>query len=894
MRRFALIACAMVSCVASPLPSPPPVASVQEPPPPVAPARWYETGWSNEGVLLPEGRLVLLRGERALVEAGGKVTRERARSSELLRGLVLVPTARGKTVVGYGSSGVYRFDDPLGPGVLLGAAREIETAGTAPGRVYVRSADGWWWLDLEGNVSTFGPPLDVQWSEFIDSRAGMMCLPWIGVVTTPDGGATWTPVADLPDCVGLRQATHSSSDGFLCVNPTPVGARHAGPPAAEIRVDAVTGRTTPFSAGPEAALVRWLRATQTDPLEAVALAGAKTGDRRAAVLGAGLVMEVDLDTGLPVATMDVSRIAPGMFDDPGLWTGAGVEGGVLFHSGAFKLNRGRPPEVPDARWALEIGLPIGGKAPRVLPALPSQSVVSVSGRGTVYAASPSAGAEEAGEHVWARRADGAWTTFSAPRFDAFVGLASGGFLLGRAARDEIVFEQVSASGERTPWDRVALANVHEVVWIDEVDASTIFAVVALADSSTVSLRLERGRAPVVKHLDASGFRAGFGRAAAVTGNGHLLVTVDDGATWDDLPTPATEYGFMSGARISAMGLVAFDTFRIGWSREQAEIDTLRRPKVQSTLGAEGAGWSLDCEAMGTKRAAPPLGQSASVRSRRDHQGEGALTEPTKGRVRMWSFEWLDGSEVPPKVRSAKTVAPIGGENPTSLKLVASSDDALFLVRAQKSYWVRVLGARVDVEPADEFMTEIEDAVGPGGAAWVTSDAVWGWPKGGRPRVLARKSAGRAALTAPERGRVALWAGDQVNVATTSLPIAPPSGAEPPLLTVASFEARPIPLRSLGAMPRCDAGSKGARLRLKPNADGAVTTPFISGPAVAPPLVSRARESVFTVRVDDKAACVEGVQVRVGNAFVRVNLVTGRAEGGPLDGPVTDLSCKLGP
>src|SRR5262249_22349226 len=113
---------AIAACSHPQAPPPaPPAPPAQPAPPPPPTARWVDARGATEiAAELPGGTLVLVGGRRALVTRAGAVIAARAPRAEPLEQLVAVPTAAGPRVAGRGASNVlYRFDDPLGPGVAL-------------------------------------------------------------------------------------------------------------------------------------------------------------------------------------------------------------------------------------------------------------------------------------------------------------------------------------------------------------------------------------------------------------------------------------------------------------------------------------------------------------------------------------------------------------------------------------------------------------------------------------------------------------------------------------------------------------------------------------------------------------------------------------------------------
>lgn len=79
-----------------------------------AAAWWWSTGTAEIGPEIPEGRLLLLGGRRALVAPDGSLQNERVAAPEPLDDLALATTAEGPRLVAWGMAGAYAFPEPLG------------------------------------------------------------------------------------------------------------------------------------------------------------------------------------------------------------------------------------------------------------------------------------------------------------------------------------------------------------------------------------------------------------------------------------------------------------------------------------------------------------------------------------------------------------------------------------------------------------------------------------------------------------------------------------------------------------------------------------------------------------------------------------------------------------
>lgn len=107
-----------LSACHEPRTAPPPPPSAQELPGDslITPARWFRLdARSRLGSRVPEGRLALIHGQRAVVSEEAFGLEEEA-APELLEQLVDVPLENGQLArIGCARHGVYRFDEWLGP-----------------------------------------------------------------------------------------------------------------------------------------------------------------------------------------------------------------------------------------------------------------------------------------------------------------------------------------------------------------------------------------------------------------------------------------------------------------------------------------------------------------------------------------------------------------------------------------------------------------------------------------------------------------------------------------------------------------------------------------------------------------------------------------------------------
>ncbi|XXY53069.1 hypothetical protein WME91_18240 [Sorangium sp. So ce269] len=292
--------------------------------PSAAPARWVDSsGATAIGPAVGGGTLVLLGGRRAVVSARGEVQIEAAPSAEPLLELIEVPSASGaRRIVGRSAHAVYRLDDPLGkPVPLARSLDDLSHIGGGPGLVAVWdvTSDLPRLIDVEtGQARSLPglPALPLRAVAFRDLLQGAAIFEGAGLSVTSDGGATWRAVAagagaaagnspaDAPRFSGVRLA---ASGALRAV------AQHTG---VKGEIDATSARITLDKGEPappeEPPMLRWIRRTGRDPLEAaissgVALASGAEGDppRVAVAVSHGLLARVDTTTG---AILDVESL----------------------------------------------------------------------------------------------------------------------------------------------------------------------------------------------------------------------------------------------------------------------------------------------------------------------------------------------------------------------------------------------------------------------------------------------------------------------------------------------------------------------------------------------------------------------------------------------------------
>src|SRR5262245_33246553 len=269
---------ALVGCGGAP-PPPKEIAHVEPPAPaapPLPPSRWIETGGATAvGPVLPEGTLVLLAGRRAMVGKDGAMQTEKAPSPEALQEIIVIPTASGQRLLARGTDTIYRLDDPLGaPRPLVRLDHSISRFGAGPGvvAVWTSRSDLPTFLDVETGKpkplsSLPEPPLRAI--AFLDQKRGAAVFEAAGLAVTSDGGASWKLTADPGGGESLRMnGLRRRGDALRAY------AYADGPDAAiDIGAMRVSALEQPQAPPNEAPLLRWIRLTGRDPLDAAVSGG---------------------------------------------------------------------------------------------------------------------------------------------------------------------------------------------------------------------------------------------------------------------------------------------------------------------------------------------------------------------------------------------------------------------------------------------------------------------------------------------------------------------------------------------------------------------------------------------------------------------------------------------
>lgn len=618
-------------------------------PPAPMPARWVDSGGATAiGPKVARGRLVLLGGRRAVVLPDGSVETAAVATSEPLQEMTLVPSTSGARLVGRGEHEVYRFDDPLGAATVLARSdRALIRLGAGPGLVAVWTARGSQprFVDVESGQEKMPaglPMLPMRAAAFLDAQRGAAVFEAVGLSVTVDGGKSWRGVTGI----GARDA--------LAVN----GLRNLGEgvrafgytdgPVAVVDID--RGRLSAFeapqSSSADPPLVRWIRGSLRDPLEAAAAGGLDLPAGGALVASHGMVARVDPRSGSIGELVELAR---------GKWVPCNA-GRVGTSAWLACTLPDRPSDEHRDRPGLDLFDPFGVlRLPLgVSPLAPDRPVLMRNGEADLRV-SPSGGVmlmaacsgEEQGVGC-VRQPDGKWRTIPA---DFEMGergagpLADGrvAFLRGLFDGDEAPESEAAEGEEQTKRLHVATldpsgkeralavvpfkltrGNVRVQSNIEEDADHTLRFVIEDGDGPYAVVVPPGKDGPTVQRIpDATDARLHGGRGLAL-GDGHILASLDGGVTWNDVPAPpaaleaargvaeASDGG--EGFAVSDVGAKVGTMLRLGWGPAELNLGAADPPKAAAPLAtlatsdAEPAAPepTLVCSAGGPAPGLPPL------------------------------------------------------------------------------------------------------------------------------------------------------------------------------------------------------------------------------------------------------------------------------------------------
>jgi hypothetical protein len=682
----------LAACAGTP-PVPPKPAHVDTAPPgPPAPvpltARWVESGGATVvGPAVSGGTVVLLGGRRALLRGDGSLETEKASAPEVLVEIAEVP-ARGKMIlVARGAHGVYRFDDPLGaPFVLARSEDPLVRIGAGPGVVAVwrALADLPRFLDVETGAEAPlaglpAPPLHAL--AFADPKRGAAVFEGVGLAVTSDGGATWRIVSeavsgDALRAHGVRLRRGAAADAPL--RELRAFAYQDGPDGAVDVEGAALGRLEVDAPAGEVPLVRWLRSTGRDPLEAVASGGVDLPDGRALAASHGLVARVEPRTGAVDAIVDLAR-AKGLGpcgvgrSARSAWIACTIaeDGRDLFDPfGVVRVPLGEGPLTPSSPDLVRNGeaelriSPSGGVmllAPCTNEDVGSACVRQPDGRWKTIAIEGDLTERGAGPLADGRLAflrwifDGDEPPAPAP---APSPAAKGGAQEDDAPTRRLHVSIVGLDGKEHHLPPIPFTMSRGYVRvqspIEEDQDRTLRLVVEDGEGPyviTVPPGKESGTANRVPAAVAARLHAGRGIAI---GEGRVLASLDGGATWGDVPaTPAVldaaraaaaSYEDMGQLAVSEVGAKIGSMLRLGWAPADAAAAEPTPAPAAPTLTLP---WSrgaptrspqmLTCTSQGPVAGTPPRSRDGDVRPLL----EGAAPRRTPS-VRHESAVWSGG------------------------------------------------------------------------------------------------------------------------------------------------------------------------------------------------------------------------------------------------------------
>ena len=810
---------------------------------PITAARWVQSGGATAvGPKVASGTLVLLGGRRAVVAPDGTVRGETTPCPEALIELVEVPAQSGeRRLVGRGLHGIFRFDDPLGAPTLLAHSEvELRGLGTLPGLVAVWDLQSELprFLDLEtGAPKAFTglPVLPARAIRFLTPKEGAAIFHASGLATTVDGGTSWRPVDDAGRGDALRMNGLHVRDGALRA------FLHAE--GRDAAIDPAQARLGPFdevpAPGGEPPLLRWIRITRRDPLEAAVTSGVLSPAGGAVVASHGLLARVDLTSGV---LLELTEFARG--NGVNACAAAQARGTAWI---GCALSEENEADLYDPFGVL--GISLTGQLTADRPAIArngeAELRVSPSG-GVMFVAACSA--DEAGD-ACVRQPDGRWVTFKVDvnLIERGVGpLADGriAYVRGLYERDDppgtdaeedrqgppvrapyVVIADASGTEHRLApslWSGRASGDFTVQGYVQEdLDHGAHF-MVSNEEGIFAFVQGPNGVSPSFQKVTAARHARLRGDHGAAVGARKLKVSLDGGRSWADVETPERvaraldqvgELDDPSAFAVTEVGTKIGSLLRLGWgpaepakpARALHGVTLAPRPppapvgpeNVLTCNGGEGAApgmppvlGAFQIQAVLGGAAPPAKGTRRGVTSR----GSGALDAiavlEEEGPERAaspvtWTLRWLDPLELGGKAHSWSGPAPKGVAWGAILRsAAASAGRALFtvqngsryvLVRAKSGGGAEMVQTGFDVASNEAVFSLERDEP----IAWLRDTQLYAWLAGDTPRVIGSIAVhAPRVLGQPTQDAVPVLIGGNDWAFLRAFPIPSPRGASP--------------------------------------------------------------------------------------------------------------------
>jgi hypothetical protein len=792
--------CSLVACSPAPVAVPratpasidPPTTSATH----VAAARWIQSGGATAvGPRVSSGTLVLLGGRRAIVSDDGAVRSETAPCPEPLLELAHVPAPNGeRRLVGRGVHGIFRFDDPLGaPTTLARSEVELRSLGVGPGLIAVWDLQSELprFLDLEtGQPKPMAnlPGLPARAMRFLTLTEGAAVFHGAGLATTVDGGVTWRPAAEAARGDALKVNGLRVRNGGLRAFMHPEG-RDAAIDIAGSQMGPFDEVTVPTEEPP---LLRWIRITRRDPLEAAVTGGILAPAGGAFVASHGLFARVDLGTGLLLELTEFAH-------------GSGVNACATARAAGTAwvgcaLSEENEADLYDPFGVL--GVALSGRLVAERPAIArngeAELRVSPSG-GVMFVAA--CNAEEPGD-ACVRQPDGRWITFEVDvnLTERGVGpLADGriAYLRGLYERDDspdTEAEESQGPPIRAPyvvtadatgvehrlapsiWSGRASGDFKVQGYVQEDEGRAVHFLVSNDEGVFAFVQGPNGantsfqKVPAVRHARLRGDQG------IAVGGRKIKASLDGGRSWTDVEAP--ERIAQALERIGELDDTAFavtevgakigSQLRLGWGPAEVAKPALALggaalgprsgpppsgpENVLTCNGGDGASPGTP-PALGAFQIRALLGAAAPVKGTRrvvTSRGSGSLDAiamleeegPEKAAApATWTLRWLDPLEIGGKVHTWSGPAPKNTRWGSGLTSAAvSSGRGLFavhsggrylLVRAKSGGGVEIVEMGLDAASSDAvFSADRGEPI-----AWLRDTQLYVWLAGETPRVI---------------------------------------------------------------------------------------------------------------------------------------------------------------